>query len=83
MLTNHKKWLIHFKDHNWYELTIINKLLCKSMIIKKSFERWFNGFWECPFTDVEIHISETLATNKSIRCPEFRGGQFLEVAYVL
>ena len=53
------------------------------MIISKLLKVWFNGFWECPFIEVKIHVSEMLVTNESVRCLEFRGGRFLEVAYVL
>ena len=53
------------------------------MIINKLFKVWLNGFRECLFTEVKIHVSEMLGTDESVRCPEFRGGHFLEVACVL
>ena len=53
------------------------------MIIEKLLKVWFIGFRECPFTEVKIHISEMLGTDESVRSPEFRGGRFSEVAYVL
>ena len=53
------------------------------MIINKLLKMWFIGFWECLFPEVKIHISEMLGTDESVRCLEFRGGRFLEVAYVL
>ena len=52
------------------------------MIINKLLKVWCNGFWECPFTEVKIHVSETLGTNESVRCLELRGGCFPEVAHV-
>ena len=53
------------------------------MIIKKLLKVWCNCFRECPFTEGKIHVSETLGTDESVRCLEFRGGRFSEVAYVL
>ena len=53
------------------------------MIISKLLKVWFNGFRECPFTEVEIHALEMLGTDESVRCLEFRGDCFSEVAYVL
>ena len=53
------------------------------MIINKLLKVWCNGFQESPFAEVKIHISEMLGTDESACCPEFRGGHFSEVAYVL
>ena len=53
------------------------------MTINKLLKVWFNGFRECPFTEVKIHVSEMLGTNESVRCLELRGGHFSKVAYVL
>ena len=53
------------------------------MIINKLLKVWFNGFPECQFTEVKIHVSKMLETDESVRCPGFRGGCFSEVAYVL
>ena len=52
------------------------------MVINKLLKVWFNGFWECPFIQAKIHGLETLQIDESVRCPEFRGGRFSEVAYM-
>ena len=52
------------------------------MIINKLLKVWCNGFQECLFTEVKIHISEMLGIYESLSCLEFRGSRFSEVAYV-